>query len=1544
MLSSSAALRLVMACAMFGLSYGDVYMHAPRGSNDRNCEKNVNRNNGNRLFDSQNNAKGGYACPRPRVGPTVPVDKMYHYEGSKVVIEWTNQHGCGTNPMTGCEIVVQYACEDTLDPTQKFSHTSGRDGRFVGAPRDGTPQNANDAATDRIPENAASAKADTAATRRFGMHESFDYYQRCKQRSRNKGLFTADQNVRDNRGATATRQNPNGNRRGLECPEERDYYPYWEPNPWRDIAVITSNPERCPYYKRESQNVKSRGMCMSHAKFYGEKAVHCYSCPKLAPPAAITYRRRRASAKPVHLMTPSECERSWNVYVPVKWDQDSVATKALIKAKQEANEATTGGFLKQIVQTTRISGGPAMSSSWTFDKLAASPPIAAVRFQAPASTSMQSCKAVSTGDNYGCPKGYGYLKASKMCVLGGQQEAPVRAGNGNGLSATFYSTKGGCGQADVDPTGTMIEKIVEPTINHASTGGQWTSAAGTKLPRDRLGAKWEGFIKITQPGEYTFYTTSDDGSYLYVGTKMVVNNGGCHGMVEKSGTVTLKEGYHAVKFTFWENGGGAGMQARYSGPDQLTKAIIPQAVLFSKKPATTETKEEPLNPTQNNNFWRLSGYFKPKTTGTYGFLLPKYRGAKLFFNDRKIAEADKNEHGKWIKSDQALRAGTQYKIVATGNPGPWSEISVGVKLPDGTVRAPMGTGGKDDAYHMCSTKACNAKLNSPTVQTRATSTCDCADWPAKYALGGKGCQQPPNQPGAAPWCFCKPGDATPKTEVGKTYADMSGCPAGSVSVGGKVCFFKDDGRRNYADSEKFCQSKGATIASIHSQAENDAVRPLAKRTAYLGAKRNAQNKWEWVDGTKWDYTAPQAGLTNTREKVIVFHSDGRWHDYGTGTHRFGVICRKKITTREGPDPHLGTVKLDQPEHFEDVKPAGLFEGTAHCNAVCANTEGCASWTLHGNACQLYTKAAILTDLKDSKYTSGQPVTGKKYPLPFAMCLPEYAGKRRLQRRLLSTKKALGGGAMHQMADGQWMAGESHEAVLAQEALSNTSPKRATPKTHRMADGTVMEGSSHEQALLEGKLVLHPDEEARDESQWEEASQPADVRLVQGKSANTEITLTEEPPEVNVDCVDGRSSLSRENQLGNARGTANPDPAIPHGINANRYIWTVPNHVNENCVIRLRYNISTSDYWAWNNEGTPKTTSQQNARRRRVKTTESPIVQDPYVGLSEDPKTRFLALAVNTNQYGRTFQDRSYVFGIKKRPAGVAADAKIYNVGVRGKRGNIVQTYPAVEYDFVPNDLCVNKGDYVHFQWTGSDYNPARNPNDGEGAGDSMDVNAASRADRSNIVDQDSLGKIFYYNNRRRSNNEKTLQFNPVPGQTHHGHVGAGAGMPAGALNPWDKLATRYTGMFWDKAGKPDGSTVTKLAFLNQDTNLAKRGQRCKDLTELNAINNNNARERDPFNCAKLNAASDKFGQRTPYFDGGLVQMNKAGRSSYMSTRNNNFSNRNQVGFMCVKDKTEGTCDKDSSCQSMVEKELLSKMKAEQPDGTAKEELIQIEDH
>ena len=98
---------------------------------------------------------------------------------------------------------------------------------------------------------------------KYGQHENYDWYMGCKSRERNKHLFTANRLTQTTTRQTAihTRQNDNANRHGFECAEERDYYPYWHPTPWRDIAVLTDNPSRCRYYQEQSQNVRNRGYC-----------------------------------------------------------------------------------------------------------------------------------------------------------------------------------------------------------------------------------------------------------------------------------------------------------------------------------------------------------------------------------------------------------------------------------------------------------------------------------------------------------------------------------------------------------------------------------------------------------------------------------------------------------------------------------------------------------------------------------------------------------------------------------------------------------------------------------------------------------------------------------------------------------------------------------------------------------------------------------------------------------------------------------------------------------------------------------------------------------------------------------------------------------------------------------------------------------------------------------------------------------------------------------------------------------------------------------
>mmetsp|Transcript_34124 Transcript_34124/g.96121 ORF Transcript_34124/g.96121 Transcript_34124/m.96121 type:complete len:622 (-) Transcript_34124:368-2233(-) len=210
--------RVLVLGVLVAVVMGDTYMHMIPGSNNRLDEANRDRANGNRLFDSQNNNRGGYN-----------VASLELLEDSEFEISWTNQHGLGDQPRTPYnEIIVQMMCDNNL--------------------RDGTT-------TQRIPDEP---EADLDFE--FGRHESYAYYQSCKQRERNQGLFTASQNLRGD-SAIYTRQNPNGNRNGLECPEERDYYPYWQPSPWMDVAVLTSDMRRCAMYQEESQNVKPRWVC-----------------------------------------------------------------------------------------------------------------------------------------------------------------------------------------------------------------------------------------------------------------------------------------------------------------------------------------------------------------------------------------------------------------------------------------------------------------------------------------------------------------------------------------------------------------------------------------------------------------------------------------------------------------------------------------------------------------------------------------------------------------------------------------------------------------------------------------------------------------------------------------------------------------------------------------------------------------------------------------------------------------------------------------------------------------------------------------------------------------------------------------------------------------------------------------------------------------------------------------------------------------------------------------------------------------------------------
>ena len=95
-------------------------------------------------------------------------------------------------------------------------------------------------------------------------------------------------------------------------------------------------------------------------------------------------------------------------------------------------------------------------------------------------------------------------------------------------------------------------------------------------------------------------------------------------------------------------------------------------------------------------------------------------------------------------------------------------------------------------------------------------------------------------------------------------------------------------------------------------------------------------------------------------------------------------------------------------------------------------------------------------------------------------------------------------------------------------------------------------------------------------------------------------------------------------------------------------------------------------------------------------------------VTNDPKTKAvdgqtdLQLALNTAQLGRTFQDRSHVIILKPRSTLPLKyqHSNIYYIGGMGKRGNIVQAYPAMEYRFTPERISVTTDDVLCFVWSG----------------------------------------------------------------------------------------------------------------------------------------------------------------------------------------------------------------------------------------------------
>jgi putative heme-binding domain-containing protein len=114
--------------------------------------------------------------------------------------------------------------------------------------------------------------------------------------------------------------------------------------------------------------------------------------------------------------------------------------------------------------------------------------------------------------------------------------------------------------------GVALKKFAKATPYATGHASDISCQLGLSPKPEQFALRFTGFLTIDEPGQYTFYTTSDDGSRLYIGNQQVVDNDGPHGMTEKSGTIELTAGSHPIVVTYGNISGDYGLQVAWQGP------------------------------------------------------------------------------------------------------------------------------------------------------------------------------------------------------------------------------------------------------------------------------------------------------------------------------------------------------------------------------------------------------------------------------------------------------------------------------------------------------------------------------------------------------------------------------------------------------------------------------------------------------------------------------------------------------------------------------------------------------------------------------------------------------------------------------------------------------------------------------------------------------------------------------------------------------------------------------------------------------------------
>ena len=120
---------------------------------------------------------------------------------------------------------------------------------------------------------------------------------------------------------------------------------------------------------------------------------------------------------------------------------------------------------------------------------------------------------------------------------------------------------------NLDDAGFSLNGGRDNAFAPTQTGQTSSITPGDYDTGDDFALKFSSEMTVTTGGLYTFTTSSDDGSKLFVNGVETVTNDGLHGTQTRTGDITLGPGTHTIEIVYFENNGAATLSGTISGPD-----------------------------------------------------------------------------------------------------------------------------------------------------------------------------------------------------------------------------------------------------------------------------------------------------------------------------------------------------------------------------------------------------------------------------------------------------------------------------------------------------------------------------------------------------------------------------------------------------------------------------------------------------------------------------------------------------------------------------------------------------------------------------------------------------------------------------------------------------------------------------------------------------------------------------------------------------------------------------------------------------------------